>query len=105
LPRVGECRQCGECCRKLGWLLVHADDDTAEWIAAHDPAIKVEPAADQVGYYYVSIPYPCRHLIEIGDGKFACDMHDAKPAMCKRYPGPDDELKEGCGYRFVETDQ
>lgn len=85
----------------MGWLLVHADEDTAEWICARDPEIRVEPDADVKGYYHVSIPYPCKHLTDMGDGKLSCDLHDTKPTLCKRYPEPTDDLKPGCGYGFT----
>ncbi|MCE5197783.1 MAG: YkgJ family cysteine cluster protein [Armatimonadota bacterium] len=102
ITRTGECRQCGECCRRLGWLLVHADDDTLEWLRARDTEIKVVPDEDVREYYWVSIPYPCTHLVDMGNGVFHCDMHDTKPEICKRYPEPTDDLKPGCGYRFTK---
>lgn len=103
--RTGECRQCGECCRRLGWLLVHADEHTIEWIRVRDPEIEVEPDTEVPGYYNVSIPYPCGHLVDLGGGRFSCDMHDTKPLLCKQYPAPSDELKPGCGYGFRSSCQ
>lgn len=102
--RTGDCRQCGQCCRRLGWLWVFAGDDTIEWMQAHDPEITIIPDEDAQGYYWVSVPYPCKQLIDIGDGKYSCAMHDKKPRLCKQYPESTDELKPGCGYRFAEND-
>lgn len=104
IQRTGECRQCGECCRNLGWLLVHADADTAEWIQARDPQIKIVPDEEVADYHWVTIPYLCVHLKEVGGGRYECDMHGSKPAQCKRYPESIDELKPGCGYAFRASD-
>jgi len=72
-----------------------------EWLRAHDPEIKIEP--DEVlDYYWVSIPYPCKQLIDLGDGRFHCKLHDSKPQACKDYPLLSDELKDGCGFRFED---
>lgn len=79
-----------------------AGDDTVEWIRAHDPEIRVERDEDAQGYWWVSMPYPCKQLVDLGDGRFHCKLHDKKPRVCKLYPEPTDELKEGCGYRFAE---
>jgi len=102
---VGVCRQCGECCRRLGWLLVHADDETFEWIKARDPEIQIVPDIDVKEYYWLSVPYPCKHLVDMGGGKFTCDMHDRKPSLCVRYPEPTDDLKPGCGFSFVTAER
>ena len=98
--RSGECLQCGQCCRRLGWLLIYAEEDTLEWIRARDSEIQIVPDDDVMDYYWISMPYPCQHLVELEDGRFSCDMHDHKPSICKRYPEPTDELKPGCGYHF-----
>ncbi len=98
--RIGSCKQCGQCCMRLGWLLIHADENTVEWIRARASEIVIEPDADVQGYYHISLPYPCQHLKDIGDGKYSCDMHEDKPLLCKQYPSPTDDLKPGCGFSF-----
>lgn len=102
--RVGSCNQCGQCCQRLGWLCVNADEETQEWIQAHDCEIKVVPDEDVKGYCWVSMPYKCRQMVDIGGGKFSCQMHDGKPLVCKQYPLPTDDLKPGCGYQFIQKD-
>lgn len=101
--RAGSCRQCGQCCRKLGWLHVRADDETLDWVRAHDPDIKTEPDEDEPGFYWVMLPYPCKQLVDLGDGKYGCKLHDSKPEICKKYPELTDEIKPGCGYEFVDV--
>ncbi|MCX6344673.1 MAG: hypothetical protein NT018_06330 [Armatimonadetes bacterium] len=102
--RVGECRQCGECCRRLGWLCVNADDDTMQWIRARDPEILVVPDEAVEGYCWVSIPYLCTSLTDIGGGGFHCTLQESKPVQCKQYPESTDELKPGCGYHFIGSE-
>lgn len=100
--RIGSCKQCGQCCQHLGWLCVYADKDTQEWIQAHDSEIKVVPDKDVLDYCWVSIPYKCKQLVDMGNGKFKCKLQNEKPFVCRQYPEPTDELKPGCGYHFIK---
>ena len=82
--------------------MIHADDETLEWIRAHDPDIRIEPDPAMEGHYWMSTPYKCSQLIETEDGKFICKMHENKPEICKRYPESTNDLKPGCGYFFFD---
>lgn len=98
--RTGNCKQCGQCCQNFGWLIVYASEDTLEWMRARDPEIKIQPYEGIEDYYWVSIPYSCKQLEHVGDGKYHCKLHDSKPELCKQYPEHLDELKPGCGFEF-----
>jgi Fe-S-cluster containining protein len=103
VSRVGSCKQCGQCCQNLGWICIYADKDTLEWIRARDPEIQLVPYDSVEDCYLMAVPYPCKQLVDIGDGKYGCKLHETKPYLCKQYPESTDELKPGCGFNFTES--
>ena len=82
------CNRCGACC----------DDIPAQWaphelvVRAGDPAIDPEQRRFLGGLVAVGRSaggwrYACRHFRRDADGLGVCDIYEARPAVCRWFPG------------------
>ena len=109
--RVGECRQCGNCCRdfiidvRIGDVTDFEFTDYLRWINGH-ANVRADIKNFKARDVELLIRSPCRHLVDNGDGTWSCAVHDAKPEICRRYPEEDysAEISWKCGFRFVDAD-
>lgn len=100
MTRVGECKQCGQCCTHIGWV----QDNTIgfdEWAMARGLQVKYEDDGKKVR---VMIRNVCPHYVAYGEENRRCDLHGArdKPDVCVDYPVSPEQLLPGCGFSFVE---
>lgn len=81
------------------------DADTEQWLRARFPDGMIQVMRHSADTADVMIRQDCHNLALGIDGKYTCLLeHEDKPRMCRRYPGPNDELEPGCGFEFVETE-
>lgn len=109
LERTGECKTCGECCKKvrITSLLSHiieqhgSIEEAGKYYLYRGINIaKVHEESDRV---LLEIGIPCDRLAE--DNK--CLVHgspEKKPLICHRYPWFSDDI-ESCGYSFTRKKQ
>ena len=104
LERVGECVQCGECCKKIRItsLLSHVvkQHGTLEEAKAYYSyrGIRLDEADEKRDRVLLELPLECAQLT--ADNR--CLLHDKpeiKPVICHRYPWYEDDI-ESCGYSF-----
>jgi Fe-S-cluster containining protein len=99
MTRTGQCKQCGACCRLLGFWIPAPTTAELKFYEARGVKIMGDMA---------TIEHPCPHLVITfdgrgGRGKPACDFHgDAKPEVCKAFPVEAEHLLPGCGFGFEE---
>ncbi len=92
MKRVGECKQCGQCCRCVGFVQWR-NPGLIEWLEARGLDYTEYPD----GTIRVLAPHVCPHLI---DSK--CDLHDGeKPDACRQFPTDPKHPLPGCGFSFV----
>lgn len=102
---VGECKQCGECCRTNDQWLDNTDE-MAEFAAAR--GWKVRQRGKLIQAEAIDV---CPHLTK--DNK--CGIYENRPRYCAGYPhnidlenckklglDPNKLLPGCCGYRFVD---
>ena len=94
--KKSKCLQCGSCC-KDPVIKFAVTDDIAEWLAGYGIVAYLNP--DGVLESGIQVNTTCKHLRFLRDRSTYCELGDSKPQICKDYPFPDTELKEGCGYR------
>lgn len=104
LERKGECRMCGECCKKVRITTVlshlisnHGSVDEARAYYSHR-GIRLTQTAPSLDRALLEIDIPCRQL----QPDNSCGLHaapEAKPLICHKYPWFKDDV-EGCGYHF-----
>jgi len=103
LVRVGECKQCGRCCRRFGQFGVLTKN--LDWLHAHMTGIDVQQDPEDPAWHDVMLPIPCRQLWYNGRGRAECRLHlGNKPRLCRDYPleSQRDDLYPGCAFRFEE---
>lgn len=92
MTRVGECKQCGECCKWIGFHFEAGIPGAIEWLEARGWEF-FEGRARKLD--------PCPHL---GPDNI-CDLHGPdKPFVCRTYPAEPGQLIPGCGFSFEEVD-
>jgi len=111
--RLGECKQCGECCRKkitFQWYVAKPQEDDADpegdWLYWEGYSLIFARGA----YWYIKVTgvkdpkadderVPCWSL----DGSL-CSIHGDQfkmPPLCPLWPVHPKDLLPGCGYSFV----
>lgn len=107
VERVGECVQCGECCKKIRVtsILSHIvkQHGTLEEAKAYYSyrGISLSEADEKKDRVLLELPLECSQLTV--DNR--CMLHDkpeTKPVICHRYPWYEDDI-ESCGYSFERT--
>ncbi len=101
--RVGACKGCGRCCRKI-------------YVKTSNHVIKDEKEFERLKFLHIFYSYltvvdkdeiglvfSCSNLDE---ETHKCKIHKKRPAICRRYPQEElftmgGELSENCGYGFV----
>ena len=70
LKRLGECKRCGQCCKR------HT------------------PVGDRI------VEAACDFLSFDSEGRAECLVYSARAQECRDYPAGPENLRPGCGYRF-----
>lgn len=85
---MGECKQCGKCCKVMPFYLETDDKKYLEYLCARGVEIKNG---------IILIPHVCEQL----DENNKCKLHYTnKPEICKEFTGQSKYyIPEGCGYR------
>jgi len=102
--RTGECRMCGECCRKMRITSVLSHilkqhrtlEEAGAYYSFH--AIRLVKSDRKSNRVLLELDTPCVQLSENNK----CLLHDSpekKPLICHRYPWFKDDI-ETCGYSF-----
>ena len=103
LERVGECVQCGECCKSVNITAVrditlsqHGNmEELKRYLSFRGIQVVGEDIEKNLLYYTIQIP--CSKLGPDNE----CLVHDSpeKPLICHRYPWVRDDIPE-CSYTF-----
>ena len=103
LERVGECVQCGECCKSVNITAVrditlsqHGNmEELKGYLSFRGIQVVGEDVEKNLLYYTIQIP--CSQLGPDNE----CLVHDSpeKPLICHRYPWARDDIPE-CSYTF-----
>jgi Fe-S-cluster containining protein len=93
------CRQCGACCRSLGYHDGLTDADAALWQASDRTDIlawvRTYRRGGCVTGYRIWVPPGTDRVADIcpwlenrkGQGRYVCRIHALKPDICRQYPG------------------
>jgi len=94
MKRIGECKQCGKCCKLIGFWT----DNTIgfdEWVLARGCDVRYFENGTKA---LVSLENRCPNL----DDDNKCMKQADKPFVCSDYPTEPAHLLDGCGYSFEE---
>lgn len=103
LNRIGECHQCGECCKTVNMTVVrdvtlrqHGSRVELERYLGYRGIRVVGEDVDRNALFY-EVDIPCSQLT----ADHQCAVHDSpdKPLLCHKYPDAPNDIEE-CGYAF-----
>jgi Fe-S-cluster containining protein len=91
-PRL--CRSCGECCKYFE--IWYGDDYPSVALSEMQRFKALADIGKRIsihkvkGGYWLRFDFPCRHLVQGGDGRYSCAIYDSpnRPLLCQLFPHP-----------------
>ncbi len=99
--RVGECKQCGQCCRKIYSIDTFSEKEFKFMQLIYPPYRRFYiKEVDENGHFI----FACKYVLP--DGR--CSVYSKRPRVCRQYPVARHNcsltLPDGCGYKFVKKE-
>lgn len=92
---MGECKQCGECCKFIVLDITGMSKDERLWLSYHEKCFLFNDK--------LIIKVRCKHLVK-RNRKYICDIHntDKYPQMCKEAPCIKNDINRGTELIFMK---